>query len=611
MTEKKEIMKGTIWTILAAICCLSIFPAETYAQYPAVPVSISTEKTRMNGRLYYTHVVLEKQTLYSISKAYGVSMQDIYDANPAVKDEGLKTNSIILIPVKETAGEPAAPETAAKGKDAEKTAAAGENPVAAEAQDETTAEDNGKADRRKKDRKKKDKATDGEMQWQTEGNFVIHTVKWYENLDTISEKYGVPVDVIMQVNGLTGRKLSNRQKLRIPADLKAYMEAHATGTGKTGDDDKSDSAAEDSVEENKDEEDGNRQGLLFPKTKVNVTLMLPLNAKDGMGSEHNMDFYCGALLAARDLGMEGTGIDLNVYDTGNGILPSTAAGLEASDVVIGPVSAGDLRKVLEMTSGKTAVISPMDPRAEVLVSSYANLIQAPTASEAQYADLINWIGEEKGATDRTIAIFEKGYRNNGDAAKVDSLLQKSGILYSSFSYSILEGRNVLGSMESLMNPDAVNRVLLVSESEAFVNDVVRNLSLMLHDKYRIVLYGTSKIRGFETINVDDFHSASLHVSLSYHVDYESREVMDFLMKYRALYNTEPGAFAFQGYDILRYFAKMCSEYGNRWQDKLEDAETMHMLQSDFKFRRIGDGGFENIGMRRIIYGPDYTVKPVE
>lgn len=593
--KKKEIMKGRIWTILAAICCMSLFSMEVYGQYPTVPVTISKEKTRMNGKLYYTHVVLEKQTLYSISKAYGVSIQAIQDANPSIGSEGLKKNSIILIPVVEDA-QAAAPETAAAGKTAD--AEVGKTTSAKEA---ATAEDT-KPDRKKKDRQKRKKAD-------KDGNFVIHTVKWYEDLDVISEKYGVPVDIIMQVNGLTGRKLTNRQKLKIPADLKAYMEANAA--------DKTEATSAASVEAKPEEQKGktedgkDSQGYLFPKTKINVTLMLPLNAKEGAGSENNMDFYSGALLAARDLGKAGTNIDLSVYDTGGGNLPITAERLRASDVVIGPVSSGELGKVLAMSPEGTAVVSPMDPRAETLVQTHANLIQAPAASGAQYADLISWIGEERSGSDRTVVIFEKGLRDNGDAAKVNTLLQESGIVYSSFSYSILEGRNVLDSMESLMDSAAVNRVLLVSESEAFVNDVVRNLNLMRHDQYRIVLYGTSRIRNFETINVDDFHNTNLHISLPYHVDYERPEVKDFLMKYRALYNTEPGAFAFQGYDILHYFVKMCSEYGNGWAERLGDAETVHMLQSDFKFRRAGEGGFENIGMRRIVYGPDYSVKPVE
>ena len=55
--------------------------ASAHAQdYVSTPVTLSTEKVRMSGKLYYSHVVLERQTLFSIAKAYGVSIEDIYAA---------------------------------------------------------------------------------------------------------------------------------------------------------------------------------------------------------------------------------------------------------------------------------------------------------------------------------------------------------------------------------------------------------------------------------------------------------------------------------------------------------------------------------------------------
>ena len=70
--------------------------------YPVVEVKVSTDKVRVNGKSYYTHVVTEKQTLYSISKAYEVSTDDIIHANPKLHldKEPLKEGSILLVPVK-------------------------------------------------------------------------------------------------------------------------------------------------------------------------------------------------------------------------------------------------------------------------------------------------------------------------------------------------------------------------------------------------------------------------------------------------------------------------------------------------------------------------------
>ena len=69
--------------------------------YSNTPVSISKEKVKVNGTVCYSHVVLERQTLFSISKAYNVSIEELYKYNPSVKEKGLIKNSIIIIPVVE------------------------------------------------------------------------------------------------------------------------------------------------------------------------------------------------------------------------------------------------------------------------------------------------------------------------------------------------------------------------------------------------------------------------------------------------------------------------------------------------------------------------------
>ena len=50
---------------------------------------------------YVKHKVKRKETLYSISKKYNVSQDDILNANPGIKETGLKKGDIINIPTKE------------------------------------------------------------------------------------------------------------------------------------------------------------------------------------------------------------------------------------------------------------------------------------------------------------------------------------------------------------------------------------------------------------------------------------------------------------------------------------------------------------------------------
>lgn len=537
-------------SIFAVIMLSFAVPAWLNAQeYAPVPVTISKEKVKVDGKVYYSHIVLERQTLYSISKAYNVTIDQIYEANPAVKAEGLKKNAIILIP-------------------------------------EAVQDSRNIPERQPKQKQKKTGSDE----------YIIHTVKWYENLEAISEKYGVPVEAIMEVNGLTGNKLRKRQKLMIPVGGTWSVQAAADTTAVQA-------AAEDSPVRKQEE-----TAIAAESGKVNAVLVMPFDAHGLKPRSGSIDFYSGTLMAVKELGDRGADIDLNVYDASGGVIPVTEERLGLSDIVIGPVSAGDLAKTLDKCPDHTFIVSPLDHRAEYLASEHANFIQVPTPSLLLYEDLAEWIREDRQSEDeKVIVIYEKGARNIETMGVMSTILEKDGIPFSTFSYSILEGRDVQEPLMQMMNQNAANRVLVMSESEAFVNDVVRNLNLLIHSEYDVVLYGPSKIRSFETIEVDNLHNTRLHTSIAYYVDYDDPAVMDFVRKYRALYNTEPTPYAFQGYDIASYFLGMVSEYGKDWTARLETNEK-EMLQADFRFiKEEGKKGCVNSGIRRIVYGPDYSI----
>lgn len=520
-------------------------------EYTPVPVTISKEKVKVDGKVYYSHIVLERQTLYSISKAYNVTIDQIYEANPSVKAEGLKKNAIILIP---------------------------------------GAEEEARQDRQAVRQKQSEAKSD---------EYIIHTVKWYENLDAISEKYGVSVEAIMKANGLTGNKLKKRQKLRIPlGEAESDVTAIAAGEPEAG--------APEMPEAKVQSPD-----IAADSGNVNAVLIMPFDASALRPDTGSMDFYCGTLMAVKEMGDNGINIDLNVYDA-DAAAQASAEQLSLSDIVIGPVSASGLSAVLQKSPGHPYVVSPLDHRAEYLASSHSNFIQAPTSSLLLYEDLAEWIKEDrKSLEEKVIVIYEKGSRNIETLSVMNTILEKDGIPFSTFSYSILEGRDIQEPLMGMMSTEAPNRVLVMSESEAFVNDVVRNLNLLIHEEYEIVLYGPSKIRSFETIEVDNLHNARLHTSLAYYVDYDNARVMDFVKKYRALYSTEPTPFAFQGYDIASYFLGLCGKYGKDWASMLENNEKK-LLQTDFKFsKEEGKKGYVNTGIRRIVYGPEYSITLIQ
>ena len=407
----------------------------------------------------------------------------------------------------------------------------------------------------------------------------------------------------MAANGLKGKKLKSRMKLVIPAPGE-FAATEETEPETIGQESKELTVTEEPAEAQPEKPWWHGTG----KDKVTASVLLPFKANGLSSSWSNMDFYSGVLVAARDLSQNGRNIDLRVHDIGEGKTDAWKSDINGSDIVIGPVSLKDLGSMLAMNTSVMAV-SPLDPKAESLALSHHNMIQAPTPHKAQYDDLMAWIKEDKGMHDKVIVISEKGGRQTETVMQMKQSIDSSGLSYNPFAYSILEGRDVLAPLKSLMTPEGANRVIVASESEAFVNDVVRNLNLLIHQKYNVILYGASKIRSFDTIEVENFHNTNLHVSLTYYIDYDDPRVKNFLLKYRALFNTEPSQFAFQGYDIASYFFEMCAKYGERWPEML-DKEEKNMLQSTFRCIKASEGGFINQGVRRIVYEDNWKISKI-
>ena len=545
-------------TLIASLLVLGC-GAALAQEYVPTPVTVSKEKVKLNGKIYLSHVVLERQTLYSISKAYGVTEEALYEANPSLRETGLQKNAILLIPFHENA----APESSV------------------ESTDQKQAENS---------------------------SYTEHTVKWYEDIEDIARRYDVSVKDIMELNDLKSKKLSTRQVLKIP--VKTVVPAPQPEAAEA--DDKPDEV--ETVEPENNENRVQAQEIEAPEVSdtdllnlrsrdvVDFSLVLPLRAT-GNPSELNMDFYSGVLLALKDLEAEGLKVQAHVYDLTAGMPPVDA--LVKSDFVLGPVASRDLEAILQRVDGRVPVISPLDQKASSLSTFYRNFIQVPTAVDNQYDDLGQWVKEDAEDDDKIILITEKGAGSVTASVAIRSALARRELTYDILNYAIVEGRGIPAILTGTMTKEGTNRVVVASESEAFIGDVVRNLGIMLGKGYDIVMYAPSKVRTFDTIEGSAYHDASLHISTSYHADYSSDEVDRFIRAYRALFRTEPSQFAFQGYDTARYFIVRAARYGMAWPERLGH-ERSSGLHTDFLFDSDGNGNHHNVAVRRIVFKKDYS-----
>ncbi len=552
--------------ISAVVSLLLLLPGAAFAQtYVPTPVTVSTEKVKMNGNLYYSHIVLERQTLWSIAKAYGVSIDDIVGANAGISADGtgLQKNAIILIPVRGE-GEPAAVvQTPPEEQDVKLPA------------------------------------------------YREHIVKWYEDLDDIAALYGVSAKEIMDYNGMSSKKVERRQVLKIPfkgveqetSDVVLHedpeVEAPAVEVADAP------AVQEDTLSaETPDYLPSDYTG----KSTVSFSLMLPFNASS-RSKGLNMDFYAGALLAVKDLEAAGISTIVNVYDVAGDVYPEKYQ-LQGQDFILGPVKNSELEKVIDLTEGAVTVISPLEPKADSLLAVYPNFIQARTPQGDQYDDIAAWIASEYSASDKVILLTEKAPKHN-IAEELAAALDEAGVPYTRVAHSMIEGRSVPATVTQHITKSSLGRIIIASEREAFVADVIRTLGILSSKGYPVAAYALSKVRSFDTVDLESLHKAETHVSSSSYIDYSSKDVSKFVKAFRALYKGEPSRFAFQGYDTTMYFVTMCARYGDRWKEYLPTAEKVKLLQSDFLMEQCENGSLVNSAVRRSIYKSDFTTVAAE
>lgn len=484
-------------------------------QYQVPEITVSKDKVRVDGKSYYAHVVTAKQTLYSIAKVYGVSLQDIYDANRnlELESKGLKAGQVLLIPV-----------VAASAASASAVASEGET----------------------------------QKQPKTQHPPVENVGGASKSAENASAPGGEQ----------DGRSLFPK--------LRELLETLASTPGE-------DSTFVADIPE-----------------VINVSILLPFGA-GSMADSKSVDFYSGALLAARDLGNKGIRMDINAYDIAGGKL--TYSIVNNADVVLGPVSEADVMAAARMANVGRYVISPLEPRTAGMADTL-RVIQAPTPARAQAEDAVRWAISDMAPGDSLVLIREKGKTPGETAQALIKALRESGRRYATISYDLLDGLQIQPVFVDKSSPNGTTRYLIASDEESFVNDAVRNINLMAYKKQAVALYGPSRLRSYATIETENLHNVCSHVSTTYQTDYMSPSVQAFIMAYRALYGAEPNQFAFHGYDCLTYFVTMCSRYGRNWFQRLP-AEGGHGLQTDFSFGLAPRAGQVNQAVRRVVYTPEF------
>lgn len=425
---------------------------------------------------------------------------------------------------------------------------------------------------------------------QNQGYFK-HIVKWYEDLNVISVHYGVPVEVLMKINALEGTKLKARQVLEIPVSPEYWN---------VQDGDTAAQAAADSTAASEIVTDPNSIQL---NSRVDMAVILPFSRANGGRSNSNVEFYSGMLLALRDAGNEGIDIVVDALDLDN---DAHRFATLRKDVIVGPIQAADLENVLGRCDSTTIVVSPLDRKADQLLCTHTNLVQAAPAPRSTYSAAIKWAREENEHIGLTPNYILLGSAADTTAmAEAVACLEAEGI--SGYSRCSCTTSGDLQGWDEAYRPNHQNVVIAAIVNEAILNNAIRNMRIIMRTQENITLMCNNKVMSYDSIPLEDIHKSNTHSLCPYHIDYSDPKTLDFIHQYRALYNCEPTRFSFQGYDIAMFIARTYSKFGSKWMDYITYYPETGLLQTSFKFERAEEGGLINCGERKVILAPNYKV----
>ena len=130
---------------------------------------------------------------------------------------------------------------------------------------------------------------------------------------------------------------------------------------------------------------------------------------------------------------------------------------------------------------------------------------------------------------------------------------------------------------------------------------------MIKFDYKIEVYGMSRWKSMETLDVDYFHQLNLHLAVPYHIDYNDVKTTKFINGYLAAFNTEPTPFSYQGYDILTFFVDAMNKYGKNFPAEILNSNG-ELIQSDVLFVPTSYGsGAENRALKDIVYKKGWVI----
>lgn len=522
---------------------------------PLKAIEMLQEDQEQSDGNFLIHEVRKKNTLYSIAREYNLEIPEIIAANPEVEEEGLKKGMKLKIPVAKI---------------------------------------------------KSDPQLDEYLEPAESSPYLTHRVMPKETLYSLSKVYDVSIDSILSVNNGLPEGLMVDQLINLPI-LKQYRDTI---------------------------QDFARFDSMAFKDTYNVSLLLPfyldeiqlaedttprisqkLYQKLYSKSQYAIDFYQGFKLAADSLVKAGLRLELNVYDTGKDIkkvkkLLNDSA-LLGTDLIVGPLYYEEFVLVADYAKrNQINIVSPVKQSNKVLLgNSYVSkvissdpvllrFLGAYIADSVSNSNLLlvypDHIKERSQAE-----MIKKSYLKNFDP-KLDSTASP---FLKELMWDPKQDKLFVDKLDSSKN----NVIIVPSDDQPFVTQLITGLNMQ--KDFEITLIGLEDWMKFDNIEVDYLHKLNVHLVTTSLFDYHSKAVKSFCREYQKHYEMPADQFAILGFDVGMYYLNLINEYGLNFEVMYLGYQD-EFLSRKFEFFKTGiESGYENHSVYLVKY-EDYQVNKV-
>ncbi len=509
---------------------------------------------------YLLHTVQRKETLFGISKKYGVSMSDLSELNPE-EFKNLSIGDVLKIPV-----------------------------IRSSTVDERYLEP------------------------ARNDTFIVHKVASGETLYSIAKGYELTVDSLKSMNpGLQESSLSTGAWIIVPRYNEAYlarMQAERDSLAVP--------SPYDGMEGSKE---SYNIALMLPfELHLNDSIEEDLKAGKDLFllTEIALEFYRGTMIALDSLKLMGLSAEVFVREAGEDVVGLRESlrmePLNDMDLVIGPMHKNSLALVSEASAKNGFYLVSPNSFGKEIFDENPYFFRASASRETLIRYLANYVAIHHSG-DNVIMVnsesprdwpFRKLFKKEYHQA-----LQATPSLIRDSLLSLTRDQLQLERAEDFLFRDSLNVLVVPSNELAYVSDLVTKLISLEREGYPIQLYGMDQWVKYENIEASYKNRFRLRLPLTQHVNYTDDHLLEFLEKYRERYGTEPSRFAygFQAYDLMMYFGTALLRYGKAFPVNMEELY-MEGLLNRYRFGKNGQGeDFENKSVIMVEY-QDYVIKRI-